>query len=375
MKKQKSRNLIILIMMAAWTCLPFPATAGNPLVLLKKLGTFIDTMSVKGVDRNYIDKTERPWQFIVKSNVNQSSLKMEVQDDFGGLYYSIAPNMKTEPSSYIGLWAGYRGYGVGYSINTGGDKGSYFTIGATGGSYGVNVRFHRFENDAPQFSIKWEYEGYKEEDKTKVELEWPMHVNTLIADAYYLFNGKKFSYAAAYDQSVIQKRSAGSLMAGAMYFYSHTNYAHNRNADIIELMKKIGRIKTWQASVGVGYAYNWVPVNGLLVNVMAMPMFTFVNNIKVYGYSTNIAEIDIPEDEDLEYSDEYYDQMRITFIKSETRHGNMNLNFDARLSLTYNFGRYFINAYGQFNNFRYHHNDSHGSLNDWFVNAALGVRL
>ena len=374
MKNRKSRNRIILIMMAARTCLPVPATAGNPLGLLKKLGTLIDTLSVKGVDRNYIDKTERPWQLILKSSVNQSELKMEAREEFEDLYMLASPHLKTEPSRYVGLWAGYRGYGLGYSVNVGGDKGSYFTIGATGGSYGVNVRVHRFDISRPQFSIKWGYDGQEDEEAGEVDLESPMQTNTLIADAYYLFNGRKFSYAAAYDQSVIQKRSAGSFMAGGMYFYSHTNYADDHNADIIELMKNIGRVKTWQGCVGVGYAYNWVPVSGLLVNVMAMPMLTFVNNIKVYGYSTNINELEIPEDAS-DFTDDIFDKMSITFIKSETRHGNMNLNFDARLSVTYNFGRYFVNAYGQFNNFRYHHNDSHGRLNDWFVNASLGVRL
>ena len=50
-------------------------------------------------------------------------------------------------------------------------------------------------------------------------------------------------------------------------------------------------------------------------------------------------------------------------------------NFDARLSLTYNIGQYFVNVYGQFNNMRYRHDSSHGHLNDWFVNASFGVRL
>lgn len=56
-------------------------------------------------------------------------------------------------------------------------------------------------------------------------------------------------------------------------------------------MKGIGRVKLWQGSVGVGYAYNWVPARGLLVNVLGMPMLTFVNKLKAYGYETNIPEI------------------------------------------------------------------------------------
>ena len=56
-------------------------------------------------------------------------------------------------------------------------------------------------------------------------------------------------------------------------------------------------------------------------------------------------------------------------------YSTFSLGFDARMSLTYNLGRFFLNAYGQFNNIRYHHNSTHGYLNDWFVNTSLGIRL
>ena len=35
----------------------------------------------------------------------------------------------------------------------------------------------------------------------------------------------------------------------------------------------------------------------------------------------------------------------------------------------------FVNAFGQFNNIRYHHNSTSGYLNDWFVNTSFGIRL
>ena len=48
---------------------------------------------------------------------------------------------------------------------------------------------------------------------------------------------------------------------------------------------------------------------------------------------------------------------------------------EVRGSLTYNFGRYFFNVNGQFNNIRYHHNSTKGYLNDWFINTSIGIRL
>ena len=352
------------------------------LAFVKKVGTKIDSMSVKGLDRRYIDAPDKPWQLIVKGNMNQGSLSMETSGTIAGVSYHAKPYLKTEPSRYVGLWAGYRGYGLGYTLNVGGDKGSYLTFGATGGAYGINVRIHSFKNNHPNFGLTSDI--IPEDDKEKweqVELSDPIKVRTLIADGYYLFNGKHFSYAAAYDQSVLQKRSAGSLMAGAMYYYGHINYATDCNGDLIYMMKGLGRVKLWQGSVGVGYAYNWVPFRGMLVSAMAMPMVTFVNKIKAYGYDTNVDELmeeafffdtDITDEE---WDDWFYGHLRIKPMGDKMFNSGMTLNFDARLSLTYNFGRYFVNAYGQFNNNSYRHNDSHGHLNDWFVNTSIGIRL
>lgn len=355
---------------------------GSVANFVKKVGVFIDTMSVNGVDRRYIEAPEKPWQLIARGNVNQSSLTMETSGKLENLSYTAKPYLKTEPSKYVGLWAGYRGYGLGYTVNMGGDKGSYLTLGATGGAYGVNLRLHSFENDHPSFGLASDLlseENQKEWDD--VQLIDPIKVHTVIADGYYLFNGKHFSYAAAYDQSVLQKRSAGSFMAGAMYFYGHIDYSTRVNGDLIYMMHGLGRVKMWQGSVGAGYAYNWVPARGLLVSAMAMPMLTFVNKLKGYGYTTNVDELmGDPRflDEDIsneEWDEWFYSNLTVTPMGDKTFNSGMTVNFDARLSLTYNFGQYFINAYGQFNNNRYRHDKSRGHMNDWFVNTSIGIRL
>ena len=349
---------------------------------VKKVGTMLDSMSVKGLDRCYIDAPERPWQIIAKGNVNQSILSMTTAGSMMGVNYNAKPYLKTEPSQYVGLWAGYRGYGLGYTVNVGGDKGSYLTLGAMGGAYGVNLRIHSFENDHPNFDLESDLiPEESEDDWQEIQLQSPIKVHTVIADGYYLFNGKHFSYAAAYDQSVLQKRSAGSLMAGAMYYYGNIDYADRTNGDLIYTMHGLGRVKMWQGSVGLGYAYNWVPAKGLLVNVMFMPMLTFVNKIKAFGYATNVEELmeDTrfldPDISNEEWDEWFYSSLQISPMGSKTFNSGMMLNFDARLSITYNFGRYFVNAYGQFFNMRYRHDSSHGHLNDWFVNASVGVRL
>ena len=376
------RPLKYILLAIATGCCAQMRAQGGLLSLAKKVGTMLDTMSVKGVDRRYIDAPEQPWQIIAKGNVSQTIVSMNARGNMVGVDYSARPYLRTTPSQYVGLWAGYRGYGLGYTVNVGGDKGSYLTFGATGGTYGVNVRIHSFKNSNPSFNINSSILSEEvSETWNDVELIDPIRVRTVIADGYYMFNGKKFSYAAAYDQSVIQKRSAGSLMAGLMYNYTHINYASDYNGDLVYVMGGLGKVKLWQGSAGVGYAYNWVPVRGLLVNVMAMPMLTFVNKIKGYGYATNVEELmNDPYCWDQNITDEewdewFYGNIYIKPLGNKTFDSGLSLGFDARMSLTYNVGRFFFNAYGQFNNIRYRHNTTHGYLNDWFVNTAIGIRL
>ena len=371
----------IIVIIALGACGHLPAQNGVK-KLASKVGTTLDSMSVSSVDRRYIEAPEKPWQLILRGNVMQTIVGMK---GLGIAYkeeYNFDARLKTVPSQYVGFWAGYRGYGFGYTMNVGGDKGSYFTIGATGGSYGINVRIHSFESSRPNIDMTSDLLTAEDmEEMKKVVLIDPIRVNTVIADGYYIFNGKKFSYPAAYDQSVIQKHSAGSLIAGLMYNYTHIDYSADSNGDMIFLMDGLGRVKLWQGSVGAGYAYNWVPTRGLLVNVMAMPMMTFINRLKAYGYETNLPEM---MDDPMFWNDQisyeewdkwYYDNVRIKPIGEQTFNSSISIGFDARVSLTYNFGRFFINAYGQFNNIRYHHNSTNGYLNDWFVNTSLGLRL
>lgn len=399
MNKKLLAILAIIIMM------PFGLHAetdnfGSQVVsLVKKAGTFLDSMAVKGLDRRYIYAPKRPWQVILKGNINQSDLKLSTTTDEAAEVLPLftgpltwEPRIKTDPATYLGFWAGYRGYGFGYSWNVGGDKGRILTFGATGGSYGVNLRIHWFDNDEPEVFIKGTGLNAVTDDgdvifapieyNDIVEISSPIKTRALFLDGYYLFN-KKCSYAAAYDQSVIQKRSSGSLMAGAMYFHSSTDYDNSLNADLIMLMNDIGVFKSDQISVGVGYIYNWVPMKGLLISAMAIPMLNFYNHHKMWYFNSNLKE-QMQEDMRKEGWDKAIETLldmdeedyRISPNGEDSYNSNFRLNFDARLSITYEWNeRLFFNAFGQFSNYRYKTDYMTGRLNEWYINAAIGIRL
>ena len=118
-----------------------------------------------------------------------------------------------------------------------------------------------------------------------------------------------------------------------------------------------------------------------------MPMVTLVNHTRINTYESNLEEVinkhlveyavkKVFADESikvdrLDFSDEY----KIQSSGEHSRNNRVALNFTTRLSITYNWSRYFINANGQFNNFNYKHHAMHGHLNDWYINASVGVRL
>ena len=384
----KRLTTLLLYLMAMLTTITAQTTKDPKGVVrfFNRLGALLDTMAVKGVDPHYIVAPKRPWQVIVKGNINQSELKMKSTINGSTMFSNVVgelewePTIKTTPSTYAGVWAGYRGYGFGYSWNVGGDNGSILTFGATGGSYGINLRIHSFSNDNPEVHYKGLFTtGTNTETVSNNEstpLASPIKTRTLLLDAYYMFNGKRFSYAAAYDQSVIQKRSAGSFMVGAMYYHSHINYADDKNADFILLMDDIGRIKQWQFSIGAGYAYNLVPCRGLLINAMFMPMLTVYDRHKTWRYDSNLRDqaIDnvVHEEDELVKSDY---RLKEGFLSVTDSHSPIALNFDTRLSLTYQWNRFFLNAFGQFSRFHFKDGSVNGTLLDWYVNTSLGIRF
>ena len=65
---------------------------------VKKVGTMLDSMSVKGVDRRYIDAPKNPWQLIVKGNVSQTLVSMNAHGNMDDMDYSANPYLKTTPS-------------------------------------------------------------------------------------------------------------------------------------------------------------------------------------------------------------------------------------------------------------------------------------
>lgn len=394
--------------------------------LLRKARSLADKAVTHGVDTNYVKAPKYPWQVSVKSRVSQTDLQMHSVVDGAELFdgeglmpfikgvgdMATDPRFLTRVSTSLGVKVGYKGLSVSCSFPVGGDKSQNISLKGTGSRYALNLRWHKYKTKTARTHYAGAVQGRapsedgeETEDITfedvgdpyawdyaeKEEMSSPISIKTLIFDGFYIFNHRKFSYAAAYNQKTIQARSAGSPVAGLMGYYSDFDYSNPRSAELIYWMDGIGRLRQYQLSVGAGYAYNLVPARGWLISAMAMPMVSVVNRTRINTYDSNFKEVanahllemtlwEIMSEEENDGTDDdvsydFSDEYEIRSTGTHSRNNRVALNFTTRLSVTYNWDRYFVNANGQFNNFNYRHKAMRGHLNDWYINASVGVRF
>jgi hypothetical protein len=222
----------------------------------------------------------------------------------------------------------------------------------------------------------------------------PVWIRSVYINGYYVFNGRRYSQAAAYNQSVIQRRSAGSLLVGATWYQSSFDYADISNVFFMIIGHGISRIKVHQANLGIGYGYNWVPFRGLVVNVMAMPTVSVYNRVKAYKYEMNYGLA--PEDPVDDYGNwntetkrwangkthksilmlkESGNQFEYWDAEPEVKYSMLRINLDLRLGIAYNWSNCFIGVQAQFNNFHYKSDNCKVNIYDAYAHMSFGVRL
>jgi len=387
----------VFAMVVCWPLLASGQESRGLKGVWKKFQAWMDSSAVRKVDRNYIEVPERPWRVVLRTKTDE--FKMDVDSYFDDEYLEEKFGHEVDDGRFqwqqrynppaaqsVGFYAGYRGLGFSYSYYLRKKTGRSFSISSTGARYGLNFRLRRFKTNDVHVDAQL-YEGDQEVDRVEGDGSSydDIWVRSVIIDGYYLFNGRRFSQAAAYNQSVIQRRSAGSLMVGAMYHQSSLDLASDRNAAVIQMNGDWGKFSIRQLNLGVGYGYNWVPGRGWLLNAMVMPTVSVFNRVKTHYYDSNYALFydDLSEEDkathkpfpaDLE-DESWLNDARIWETRTETKYSNLKLNMDARLSVTYNWKRCFVNVFGQFNTFEYGYSRTDVSITDWYVRASFGTRF
>ena len=365
---------------------------------LHQLQQFLDDRAKKKVDPKYIEVPDKPWRVILRYKENAVDVDYEHSSDYPEANERFEWKLCFEPptAASVGFWVGYRGTGLSFSKSLSKNAGRYWSFSTTGAKYGFNFRLRRFKTEDAEFSGKDYINGQLEGEPydTAFSMPSPVWIRSVYLNGYYVFNGRRYSQAAAYNQSVIQRHSAGSLLLGATWYQSSFDYSDIKNGYFMIFGDGTSRIKVHQANIGVGYGYNWVPFRGFVVNVMAMPTISVYNRVKVDKYDFNYVLAPEEAVDDYGVYNKETDRWAngkadkpLTMLKaedndiyywkddSETSYSALHLNLDLRLGIAYNWSNYFIGLQGQYNNFIYKKEKTKVNIFDAYARLSLGVRL
>lgn len=172
---------------------------------------------------------------------------------------------------------------------------------------------------------------------------------------YYIFNHRRFSYPAAFSQSTIQRRSAGSPLLGIGYTRHTLEVNWKELADLVncrlgnhvkvDSTLMFDKIKYTDVSISGGYAYNWVFAhNWLLASSLSVAL--------AYKQSSG----DLPHE-------------RFSF--SDFKFSNINIDGIGRFGLVWNNSKWYAGMSMIFHAYNYRR--SNFSTNNFFGSVNLYV--
>ncbi len=211
-------------------------------------------------DTAYITRPKTRWTLTGRINVSETQLELKGMEG----NTPFRSEMTADYKSTVSFGVNYLGLAVSLSLNPAKLLGRYDDYELKLNSYGNKWGFDFVYQDADNFN------GWYEGGTTgRIELpEETLKMKSINLNAYYVVNHRRFSYPAAFSQSYIQRRSAGSLLIGAsgQWQWAKTN----GNLESVLKMTNIG--------IGAGYAYNWVPARHWLLHISALPTFIVYSN-------------------------------------------------------------------------------------------------
>jgi len=229
-------------------------------------------------DTAYIVRPQTKWTVIARLNVSGALIETEGIDN--GQHYQS--EMEANSKATLSLGVGYQGFTLSLALNPAKLMGKYNDYELNFNCYRRNFGFDVIYHDAKNFTGWYDQEGMK-----RVELpDGMLHVQTLNVNVYYAFNNRHFSYPAAFSQSYIQRRSAGSFLLAA------SGMGQRATLDWEEGQK----LKMTNIGIGAGYGYNYVPHQGWLLHISALPTFIVYNNASMtFGGSQMDLKYHFPE--------------------------------------------------------------------------------
>jgi len=214
----------------------------------------------KGIDTAYIMRPQTKWTVVGRLNV--SGAKIETEGIENGQHFNS--EMKADYKSTLSVAVSYLGLSLSASLNPAKLMGKYRDYELNFNSYGKRFGFDVIYQDAKNFTGWHDHDGME-----RIELPADMlKVMTLNVNAFYIFNSRRFSYPAAFSQSYIQRQSAGSILLAASGQGQHATLDWEQEM----------QLKMTNIGIGAGYGYNYVPRQGWLLHISALPTFIVYSN-------------------------------------------------------------------------------------------------
>ncbi len=224
----------------------------------------------KNIDTTYIMRPSEPWTIKFRSNFSFNLTGIQDKDkDLSGFWASRGRYT-------LSVGATYRGLGLSAAINpaklAGKNKDMEYQFTSYGNKMGFDVIYEAAKTDKGSITY-----GDKKYDMRKGSL----NRQSLSANYYYAFNGKRFSFPAAFTQSYIQRKSAGSWLLGAALQWRRTKITPGEDTPF-----QNAGIKTLSFAVGGGYGHNFSLNNKLMLHLSVLPTIVVFDHSTISGDST-----------------------------------------------------------------------------------------
>ena len=288
-------------------------------------------------DTNYVTRPEG--RLTLKVRMNQTGNSFHAKGTVNDI--DSKADLKTSHKTTFSLAGIYRGIGIGVAINPAKWKGIYedyeFNLNYYSSKISLDFSYQRSESMAGDI---------RRGDRIQQMESGDISLKVVNLAGYYTFNHRHFSYPAAFTQSYIQRRSAGSWLAGISYqggSIKTRDALKERNPNAPDVRIDVGHI-----GIGGGYGYNWVLGKKWLLHFSMLPTFVVYNRNK---FTVN---------------DELKKAKRMRF----------NMIFNERAAIVHNFSsRYFAGATLVMNNSIFDDDVVVVNQNKWRARAFFGMRL
>lgn len=250
-----------------------------------KTGVKKKVKELNSFDRNYIETNYYNYSAMLQNTNYWQQYRFSAENNLG---VKQTINLSPRPAFKVGPYFGWRWIFLGYTMDIGkARKNTEFNLSLYSAKVGCDLVHIKNKADYKIGKING-FDGLHSNAMNGHSFDGLKAYSTM-ANVYYVFNHKHFSYPAAYAQSTVQRISAGSFILGLRYEYHKLRFDHTRlpyalqfdeqGADRLLPAMKIDKIKYYNAALSFGYAYNWVFAKNFLFNISLTPAIGYKKTI------------------------------------------------------------------------------------------------